>query len=67
MKNMIRRTIHPEVRLLDEKQGLVEYVASTETLDSYSEIIRADGWKFDDFRRMHPLLTRTITTALIAS
>jgi len=56
MNNLIRRTIHPEVRLLDEKQGLVEYVASTETLDSYSEIIRADGWKFDDFQKNAPFV-----------
>jgi Phage capsid family len=52
----LRRTIHPQVRILDEKNGLVEYVASSETLDSYSEIIRADGWRFDDFSKNSPFV-----------
>lgn len=43
----ITKTLHPKTRVLDEARGLVEYVASDETLDSYREIIRAAGWKFD--------------------
>jgi hypothetical protein len=53
---MLRRTIHPQIRVLDEKQGIVEYVASDETLDSYNEIIRADGWRFDDFQKNAPFV-----------
>lgn len=52
----LRRVIHPEVRVVDEKKGLVEYVASTETLDSYREVIRADGWKFDHFKKNAPFV-----------
>lgn len=52
----IRRTIHPETRILDSKQGLVEYVASDETLDSYREIIRADGWRFNHFQKNAPFV-----------
>ena len=52
----LRREIHPEIRVLDEKQGIVEYIASNETIDSYGEIIRADGWKFDDFRKNAPFV-----------
>lgn len=44
---LLRRTIHPEVRVLDEKTATVEYVASDETIDSYKEIIRAAGWRFN--------------------
>lgn len=43
--NKLTRTIHPEIRVLDAAKGLVEYIASDETLDSYREIIRADGWR----------------------
>lgn len=50
------RTIHPEIKVLDESQGLVEYVASDETLDHYREIIRADGWRFDFFTKNSPFL-----------
>jgi hypothetical protein len=50
------RTLHPETRVLDEKTGLVEYVASDETLDSYREIIRADGWRFDHFQKNAPFV-----------
>ena len=34
--NAINRQIHPEIRVLDEAQGLVEYVASDETLEPSS-------------------------------
>lgn len=52
----MRRTIHPEVRVLDEKAGLCEYVASDETIDSYREVIRVDGWRFDNFRKNAPFV-----------
>ena len=53
---MLRRTIHPEIRVLDEKLGICEYIASDETLDSYQEVIKADGWRFDDFRKNAPFV-----------
>ncbi|HEV2331197.1 MAG TPA: phage major capsid protein [Verrucomicrobiae bacterium] len=53
---MLRREIHPVVRVLDEKQGLVQYVASDESLDSYREIIKADGWRFDNFEKNAPVV-----------
>jgi hypothetical protein len=52
----IRRTIYPEIRILDAKTGLVEYVASDQTLDSYREIIRADGWRFTRLRKNAPFV-----------
>jgi hypothetical protein len=54
MSEMLRRTIHPKTRVLDEAKGLVEYVASDETLDSYREIIRAEGWRFDERFETNP-------------
>ncbi|MCX7869188.1 MAG: hypothetical protein N2322_04470 [Terrimicrobiaceae bacterium] len=53
---MVRRVIHPAVRVLDEREGLVEYVASDETVDSYREVIRADGWRFTRFERNAPFV-----------
>ena len=52
----IRRIIHPTIKVLDAKKGLVEYVASDESLDSYNEIIRASGWKFDQFDKNAPFV-----------
>ena len=52
----VRRTIHPQVKVLDAKQGLVEYVASDESVDSYKEVIRADGWRFTMFRKNAPFV-----------
>lgn len=49
-------TLHPEVRILDEAKGILEYIASDETLDHYREIIRADGWRFDFFSKNAPFL-----------
>jgi hypothetical protein len=54
--NIFRRTIHSEVRVLDAKTGTVEYVASDETLDSYREVIRASGWRFDQFKKNAPFV-----------
>ncbi len=46
-----RATLTPEIRIIDAQRGLVDYVASDESLDCYREIIRASGWKFDIFAR----------------
>lgn len=54
--NTLRRTIHPEIRVLDAKQGLVEYVASDESVDSYREVIRASGWRFTHFQKNAPFV-----------
>jgi len=54
--NQLKRTIFPEIRVLDAAGGLVEYVASDETLDHYREIIRADGWRFNHFAKNAPFV-----------
>lgn len=52
----LRREIHPVVKVLDEKQGLVEYVASDESIDSYGEIVRANGVDFSRFQKNAPFV-----------
>lgn len=52
----LRRPIHPTVKVLDEKKGIAQYIASDETLDSYREIIRADSWRFDYFAKNAPFV-----------
>lgn len=52
----LRRQLNPVARVLDEAKGLVEYVASDETLDSYREIIRASGWRFTNFKKNSPFV-----------
>lgn len=52
----LRRVIHPQIRILDEKAGICEYIASDETLDSYNEIILASGWQFDLFKKNAPFV-----------
>jgi hypothetical protein len=54
--NPIHRTLYPEVRVLDAAAGLVEYVASDESIDSYKEVIRADGWRFNRFAKNAPFV-----------
>ena len=51
----LTRTIAPEVRIIS-KTGLVDYVASDESLDSYREIIRASGWRFNLFQKNSPFV-----------
>jgi phage head maturation protease len=50
------RSIHPEIRVVDAKAGLVEYIASDESLDSYREVIRAAGWRFTHFQKNAPFV-----------
>jgi hypothetical protein len=52
----LRRTIHPEVKVLDEKNGLVEYIASNATVDSYNESIDPAGWRFDHLDKNAPFV-----------
>jgi hypothetical protein len=52
----LRRIIHPEVKVIDEAKGIVEYIASDETIDSYGEIVCADGWQFNLFAKNAPFV-----------
>lgn len=56
MNPIYRRTIHPEIRIVDAKKGVVDYVASDETLDAYREVIRANGWRFTNFKNNAPFV-----------
>jgi phage portal protein BeeE len=52
----LRRLIHPEVRVVDARRGIVDYIASDESIDSYKEVIRAAGWRFTHFARNAPFV-----------
>ncbi len=41
------REIDVTVKTLDAKRGVVRYIASDATIDSYGELIDPAGWKFD--------------------
>jgi hypothetical protein len=51
-----RRTLHPQIRVIDANTGTVEYIASDESLDSYREIVLASGWRFDRFAKNAPFV-----------
>ena len=55
-ETLLRRTIHPQVKVLDEAKGLVEYVATDESIDSYNEIVRAGGADFSRFEKNAPFV-----------
>jgi hypothetical protein len=55
MQKLIR-TIHPEIRIESAKDGIVTYTASDETIDSYREVIRANGWRFNHFAKNAPFV-----------
>jgi len=52
----LRREIPVEARVLNEPEGTVEFIASDETLDCYGEIVRVNGWKFDQFAKNAPFV-----------
>lgn len=53
---LLRRTIHPEIRIIDADKGIVDYIASDESIDSYAEVVRAKGWKFDRMEKNAPFV-----------
>lgn len=52
----LHRVLHPETRIVDTQKGIVDYVASDETIDSFKEIVRADGWRFTNFAKNSPFV-----------
>jgi HK97 family phage major capsid protein len=52
----LRRTIHPEVKILDSRNALCAYIASDESIDNFSEVIRASGWRFSHFSKNAPFV-----------
>ena len=46
-----RAALTPEIRSLDEKTRTIEFVASTEAVDRYGDIIRVAGWKLDAYKK----------------
>lgn len=56
MSEKLIRSIHPEVKIIDESAGLVDYIASDESIDSYAEIISAKGWRFTRFAKNAPFV-----------
>ena len=47
--------IKAETKILDEKEGIIRAVVSTESVDRDGDIIRQDGWDLPHFER-HPVL-----------
>lgn len=52
----LRRELAVVPRVLSESEGTVEFVASDETLDSYGEIVRVNGWRFTRFATNAPFV-----------
>jgi hypothetical protein len=52
----MQKTIYPEVKVADEKQGICEYIASDEAMDADCEIVRVGGWHFDRMEKNAPFV-----------
>ena len=55
-KKMTRRHLVAKAEVKNEKEGLVKYVASDETLDADGDIVLVDGWDFSRFQKNAPFL-----------
>lgn len=51
-----RRVIHPEIKLVSKEMGLVDYIASDESIDAHREIVSAKGWRFNRFSKNAPFV-----------
>ncbi len=54
--NTLRRSMTVVPKIISEKDGLVDYIASNETLDCYNEIVAVSGWRFTRFEKNAPFV-----------
>ena len=47
---LYRTSFVPQLRSIDEKARTIEFVASTEAVDRYGDVIRVAGWKLESYR-----------------
>lgn len=52
----LRRSLNVVPRILSEKDGTVEYIASDHSVDSYDEVVLVNGWRFDFFAKNAPFV-----------
>jgi hypothetical protein len=52
----LRRELPIAAKVLDEKKGLVRFVASDESMDHSCEIVRLSGWRFTHFQKNAPFV-----------
>jgi hypothetical protein len=50
------RGLNVEVKVIDEEKGIVDYIASDESVDSHREIVLAKGWRFNRFAKNAPFV-----------
>jgi hypothetical protein len=55
MKNT-HRLLNTETKILSETEGIVEYIASDQSLDSDGHIVSASGWVLDRFAKNAPFV-----------
>ena len=44
-----RTALVPEMRSIDEEKRTIEFVASTEAVDRYGDVIKTSGWRFENY------------------
>jgi HK97 family phage prohead protease len=47
---LIKRTISPEIRAIDVDKRTIDFVISTERVDSYGTVFKLDGWDLEAYR-----------------
>lgn len=47
----MRKAYVPETRAVDESRREITFVASTETPDRYSDVLKVSGWELENYRR----------------
>lgn len=55
-ESITHRSLTPEIKIISEKEGIVEYIASDQTIDSHREIVSVNGWRFTRFEKNAPFV-----------
>lgn len=51
VKTSLRREISPVIQPVAGSAPIIDFIASDQTLDRYSEVILASGWRLDNYRK----------------
>jgi hypothetical protein len=51
-----KRLLNAEIKVIDQDAGIVDFIASDESIDSYGEIVRVKGWRFNRFQKNAPFV-----------
>lgn len=56
MSTTLRRPFHSSIRAIDSSRGIVQYISSSQAIDSYNEVVSMQGWDGSRLEKNAPVV-----------